>query len=97
MTQNKAPIYRDPLGLDDPVVEPGPTTTVQRPLTITGLSDEEDAARHMELHFDTSVRFCTNCEFYVEVLTNAADALCPRCEMYLLWPAGTRPLHRKLR
>lgn len=70
----------------------------------TGLTDEEDAPRHLRLQFDGAVGFCLNCEgtYAMEWTTYEDDTRetiatsCPRCGPYdwLVRP-GTKPLRKK--
>lgn len=55
---------------------------------VTGLSDEEDAARHLALRFNTNLKFCANCEVYYEL--KATGAYCRVCWMPL-GEVGTSP------
>lgn len=89
-------------GSPDPATE-----TVSVP---TGLSDEDDAPRHMRLQFDPAVGFCRNCEgtfamkwaVYHDEITHEEEGReiqatsCPRCgeHEYLVRP-GTKPRRRK--
>lgn len=96
---SKAKIYRDPLGLDDvfdPMAAGG--QLVIAPLVVTGLSDEEDAARHLTLRFDRTIGFCRNCEGYYPCEMHGEIAMttwCPACKEYFLTEPGTKPLKRK--
>lgn len=55
----------------------------------TGLSEEDDAARLLAIHFNS--RFCIHCETY-----NGPECgrFCPTC-FFELRPVGTHPVHRK--
>lgn len=55
--------YDDPLGIDEILPEGNPSYAPQAAIP-TGLSDEEDARRHMALRFHPDMRFCPNCETY---------------------------------
>lgn len=57
---------------------------------ITGLSEEEDAQRHLAVRFNPDLRVCVNCEIMVDVQVG----FCPRC-LFSLAPIGTSPLRRK--
>lgn len=60
---------------------------------MTGLSDEDDAARYLALRFNPDLRFCPNCETVVD--TSKVDR--PWC-IYCgdnLQPMGTKPRLRK--
>lgn len=63
-TQSHEPI-KDPLGLDELLPEGDPCYAPQVAI-VTGLSDEEDARRHLTLRFNPHMRFCPNCETYTE-------------------------------
>jgi hypothetical protein len=70
------------------VVDPNPhSRAVPFP---TGLSDEEDAHRHLAIRFNAM--FCTNCEAYYD----ADHEFCNACSMRLR-PVGTPPMKRKIR
>lgn len=76
--------YDDPLGtdacappssLDDYTAEPVPV--------ITGLSDEEDALRHLRHKFEPGLGFCRNCEgtYKCEMDNNVVlTTWCPACQ-----------------
>lgn len=92
--------YADPLGLDDPLPEGKPGYAPSAALVVTGLSDEEDAARHLALRFNPAVKFCPNCETYVD--QDKADPVnrdlhvhwCPYCGDNLR-EVGVAPRKRK--
>ena len=64
-------------------------------LVITGLSDEEDAARYIAKQFNPKVKFCRRCEVEVEIAaTQHGDAVCPYCDRWL-WPVGTPPFDNR--
>lgn len=80
----------DPLGLDDP---PLPKEAyAPAALTITGLSDEEDAARHLALRFNPDLRFCPNCE---TVMVPQPYNWCPYCGDHCR-EVGTKPRIKKV-
>lgn len=78
--------YDDPMGLDDPA----PPPPVEITATVTGLSEEEDAARHIALRFNTNLRTCVNCEQVYESIF-----FCPRCEFKTM-PLGSAPWRKKV-
>lgn len=55
---------------------------------VTGLSDEEDALRHLAERFDPDLKFCTNCEVAYH------SPLCMRC-FDMTSPMGTPPRKKK--
>lgn len=63
----------------------------------TGLSEEEDAQRHMALRFNPELVWCANCEVSYDkpALYDPDDwHSCPRCGGYLT-DDGRAPLRRK--
>lgn len=58
----------------------------------TGLSDEEDAKRHLAFKFDDGIGFCRNCEGHYKM--EGTHNLCPVCLSFLS-PVGTPPAKRK--
>lgn len=78
---------------------PPPPPIVEEP---TGLSDEEDAVRHLRRKFDDLVGFCPNCEsYYAMPNRDFADlnevifgTMCPICRDFL-YRVGHPPLRRK--
>lgn len=56
--------YDDPLGVDDEILPEGAPIYGPQVAIVTGLSDEEDARRHMALRFNGSIKFCPNCETF---------------------------------
>jgi hypothetical protein len=88
--------YSDPLGLDDPLPDDDPICAPQAPLVITGLSDEEDAGRHLALRFNPELRFCPNCEtFHGPPVKGKHDHWCSYCGDNLR-PMGTKPRTKKI-
>lgn len=90
--------YDDPLGVDEilPEGEPGHAPQVA---IVTGLSDEEDARREIEKHFNPALRFCRNCETYIERDTTddleaATNFWCDYCGD-ILADVGSTPHLRK--
>lgn len=59
---------------------------------VTGLSDEEDAQRHLALRFNPDLRFCPNCETVID--SKLTGFYCPRCSE-TLQTVGSRARHRK--
>lgn len=64
------------------------------PVVVTGLSDEEDAARLLALHFQSDLYVCRNCEVHYRCCTKFEDDNCPRCNMPLS-SKGVPPLKAK--
>lgn len=56
----------------------------------TGLSEEEDAGRHLEIKFNRQVMFCTNCEGYYGGDMDEGDDICPVCDIWM-HAVGTPP------
>lgn len=85
--------YDDPLGLDNPLPD---AAYPPEPVVVTGLSDEEDAARHLALRFNRDLRFCPNCEAIVDVtkMKDPHHHWCSYCGDTLR-PLGTKPRIRK--
>lgn len=77
--------YDDPLGLDDPAPAPAPPAITA---TVTGLNEEEDAARIIALRFNDQLRFCGSCEadYEVEHGRQGDPYNCPRCGYWLNQP-----------
>jgi hypothetical protein len=85
----------DPLCLDDPDLDHLPATQTLAPAT-TGLSEEEDAVRQIDLQFNPHLLYCINCEVTYDVGFQPEDLICespdcPRCFM-MLERVGTKPL-----
>lgn len=57
----------------------------------TGLSDEDDAGRHLALQFDNEIWLCPNCE---ALWRNTTTHQCPYCGINL-GPKDMRPDRRK--
>lgn len=82
---------------DDPLATGAMPDAAEAPEPIpTGLSDEEDAQRHLALRFNHDLLFCINCEVHYErqVQVYPGEHRCPRCTLRL-WRAGTPPLGTK--
>lgn len=65
---------------------------------VTGLSDEEDALRHIEQRFNPDLRFCPNCEsIVVREVPGSIDPSNPWCDYCgdTLQPMGTKARTRK--
>jgi len=88
--------YDDPLGLDRPAPKDDPICAPQVPAVVTGLSDEDDAARYLALRFNPDLRFCPNCETYHGAAREGMhDHWCSYCGDTLR-PVGTRPRIKKV-
>lgn len=87
----QSPEPTKPLDLDDlfHVTAEEPSDFRAEPI-VTGLSEEEDAQRHLALRFNENLVFCTNCEVTYEL----AGWGCVRCGQ-ILAPKGTPPKRRK--
>lgn len=87
--------YEDPLGMDEIAVDGDQITRVTPavPVVVTGLSDEEDAARYVAKEFDKNLRFCANCEAYYDI-EHMKYYWCPYCGGNLA-PVGTKANKRK--
>jgi len=60
----------------------------------TGLSDEEDALRHMALRFNQTIEWCNNCECAYDTHTDSGLLqACPRCDDWL--DKANNPRRRK--
>lgn len=59
---------------------------------VTGLSDEEDAQALIARRFDPDLRFCPNCEIYLN--SHLTGFFCPTCHDTLQMP-GTPARRRK--
>lgn len=82
--------YDDPLGLDDNTL---PEQTLPlAPVVLTGISEEEDAHRHVGLRLNPALMFCPNCEGYYDV--EGFKNWCPYCGDTLR-PVGAAPRSRK--
>lgn len=81
--------------MDEVAVDGDQTTRLPPtgPVVITGLSDEDDAARYFAREFDKSLRFCANCETYYDA-TEMKFQWCPYCGSTLA-PVGTKANRRK--
>ena len=90
----------EPYDLDEvfeqALIDPFPERAKPLPLP-TGLSDEEDAARHLALRFNRDLVYCPNCEWAMDKAdaANDIDLNCPRC-WCIVGPVGTKPYRRKL-
>lgn len=85
----------EPINLDeafDMALKPGSWSSLLPEPSPTGLSDEEDARRHLATRFDDELAYCTNCEITVNAV--AAGGHCHRCSD-MLSPIGTPPRRRK--
>lgn len=84
--------YDDPLDLDNPTVPKTQSSIPPLPLTVTGLSDEDDARRHLALKLDPEILFCPNCETY---MGQQPYRWCPQC-WDTLQLVGTPPRRKKV-
>lgn len=71
MLKKRSPTRTDPEKYDDPleideILPGGKPIYAPQVAIVTGLSDEEDARRHVALRFNGSIKFCPNCETYTE-------------------------------
>lgn len=81
----------DPLGLVDAFYDDCERSPPEPPATApTGLSEEEDAARHLALRFNPNMRICVNCE---QIYDNIY--ICQRCDLPLR-PIGAKVLRYKV-
>lgn len=103
MASRKEPQLHEPINLDDLFHVPLHDDSGHgRPSPIiTGLSEEEDAARYISLRFNPTLLSCPNCEVVIDhglehLKQEAAVVIvfCPRCNGKLA-PVGTPPRRRK--
>lgn len=87
--------YDDPLEMKE-VSSGGTTLPPTAGVVLTGLNEEEDAARYVAIEFNTDLKFCPNCEgiYDRETLPSKEFMWCPYCGDNLR-PVGTAPRRRK--
>lgn len=88
MGSPKKPPSHAPINLDGLFDVPAQVTPRAEPI-ITGLSEEEDAQRHIAVRFNPDLLVCPNCEITFD--TTQVGDICPRCQL-TLYPLGTSML-----
>lgn len=92
MGSPKKPPSHAPINLDGLFDVPPQEALPRAEPVITGLSEEEDAQRHIAARFNPDLLVCPNCEVLLD--GKQVGHYCPRCGA-LSAPKGTAPLRRK--
>lgn len=93
MASPRKPQSHEPINLDEMFQVPPEWDDVPRPEpVVTGLSDEEDARRHLARRFNPDLKFCPNCEMIMDA--KKTGFFCPHCRDTLA-EIGTQPRRRK--